>query len=39
LCIISLSLELLDLRILLAKVLRQHVQDAAADALRELRLT
>lgn len=39
--LVSLSIKLIDLRILLAKVLRQQVQEAAADAdaLRELRLS
>lgn len=36
--LISLIIELIDLQILLAKVLRQQVQDAVADALQELRL-
>ena len=35
--IIGLSIELVDHRILLAKVLRQQVRDAAADAIYDLR--
>ena len=35
--IIGLSIELIDHRILLAKVLRQQVREAAADAMYDLR--